>query len=121
MMITFCLDSHEDWDDGNCMLLFAVRKAYLESVVLVLYVWGFLCENAVISILYDVGYFRYKFTRACEIDTLKQSQDKMKQWYNRDTMIREYKPGEKGIVLLCYCLSIVIQYKLNILVIHVCI
>ena len=36
MMITFCLDSHEDWDDGNCMLLFAVRKAYLESVVLVL-------------------------------------------------------------------------------------
>jgi hypothetical protein len=78
-----------------------------------------LCENAVISILYDVGYFRHKFTRACEIEqaTLKQSQDKMKQWYNRDTMIRSFKPGEKVIVLLCYCLFIVIQYKLNILVI----
>ena len=90
------------------MLLFAVRKAFLESVGFSPFelvfgysmCGGFLCENAVISILYDVGYFRYKLTRACEIDTLKQSQDKMKQWYNRDTMIREYKPGEKGIVLL---------------------
>jgi hypothetical protein len=59
-------------------------------------------ENAVISILYDVEYFKYKFTRACEIehDNLKQSQAKMKQWYNKDTMIREFKAGEKVIVLL---------------------
>jgi hypothetical protein len=36
-----------------------------------------------ISILYYVEYFRHKFTRACEIeqDNLKQSQDKMKHWY----------------------------------------
>ena len=32
MMNTCCLDSQEDWDDGNCMLLFAVREAFLESV-----------------------------------------------------------------------------------------
>jgi hypothetical protein len=63
------------------MLLFAVRKAFLESVGFSPFelvcgysmCGGFLCENAVISILYDVGYFRYKFTRACEIDTLKQN------------------------------------------------
>ena len=59
-------------------------------------------ENAVISILYDVEYFRYTFTRACEIehDNLKQSQAKMKQWYNKETMIREFKAGENVIVLL---------------------
>ena len=42
-----------------------------------------------ISILYYVEYFRHKFTRACEIER----QDKMKQWYDKDAMIREFKPG----------------------------
>jgi hypothetical protein len=37
-----------------------------------------------ISILYYVEYFRHKFTRACEIER----QDKMKQWYDKDAMIR---------------------------------
>ena len=61
-----------------------------------------LCENTGISILYYVKYFRHKFTRACEIehDNLKQSQDKMKHWYEKDVMIREFKSGEKVIVLL---------------------
>jgi hypothetical protein len=49
-----------------------------------------LCENTVISILDYVEDFRHKFIGACEIehDNLKQSQDKMKQWYDKDTMIR---------------------------------
>jgi hypothetical protein len=48
-----------------------------------------LCENTVIVILYYVEYFRHKFTRACEIehDNLKQSQDKMKHWYDKDAII----------------------------------
>jgi hypothetical protein len=39
---------------------------------------------------------------ACEIQqyNFKQSQDKMKQWYDKDAMIRQFKPGEKVIVLL---------------------
>ena len=47
-------------------------------------------------------YFRHKFTRAFEIehDNLKQSQDKMKKWYDKDAIIREYKSGERVIVLL---------------------
>ena len=57
------------------------------------------------------GYFRNKLTRACEIDTLKQSQDKMKQWYDKDAMIREFKHARK---FLCYWLFIVFHYKLNI-------
>ena len=64
------------------------------------------CENTVISILYYVEYFRHKFTRACEIeqDNLKQNQAKMKQWYDKDPIIREFKSGEKVIVsLLIHC------------------
>ena len=35
-----------------------------------------------------------------EHDNLKQSQDKMKHWNDKDAMVREHKPGEKIIVLL---------------------
>jgi hypothetical protein len=42
-----------------------------------------------------VEYFRHKFTRGCEIER----QDKMKQWYDKDAMIRGFKPGEKVFVL----------------------
>jgi hypothetical protein len=61
-----------------------------------------ICENTVISILDYVEWFRHKLTRACEIQqyNFKQSQDKMKQWYDKDAMIRQFKPGEKVIVLL---------------------
>jgi hypothetical protein len=39
-------------------------------------------------------------TRACEIEqgNLKQNQDKMKQWYDKDAMIRKFISGEKVIV-----------------------
>ena len=44
--------------------------------------------------------FRHKLTSEIEQDNLKQSQDKMKQRYDKDAMIRQFKPGEKVIVLL---------------------
>jgi multimeric flavodoxin WrbA len=49
-----------------------------------------LCENTVISISDYVECFKHKITRACEIkqDNLKQNQDEMKQWYDKDAMIR---------------------------------
>jgi hypothetical protein len=52
--------------------------------------------------LYNVECFKYKLTIACEIEqgNLKQNQDKMKQWYDKDAMIRKFKSGEKVIVLL---------------------
>jgi hypothetical protein len=60
-----------------------------------------LCENTVISILDYVEYFRHTFTRACVIehDNLKQSQVKMKQWYDKDSMLRQFKPDKKYIVI----------------------
>ena len=83
-----------------------------------------LCENTVISILDYVECLKYKFKRACEIeqDNLKQNQDKKKQWYDKDGMIRKYKSGEKVIVLLLirchplqatYCWPFVIESRLN--------
>ena len=61
-----------------------------------------LCEITVISILDYVEYFRHKFTRACEIehDNLKQSQDKMKHWYENKVIV----------VLLIHCHSLQAQY-----------
>jgi hypothetical protein len=61
-----------------------------------------LCENTVISILDYV----HKLTRTCEIehDNLKQSQDKMKQWYDKDVIIREFKPDE-NVCVIAYSLS----------------
>jgi hypothetical protein len=46
--------------------------------------------------------FKYKLTTACEIQqsNLKRNQDKMKQWYDKDAMIRKLKSGEKVIVPL---------------------
>ena len=66
-------------------------------------------------------YFRHKFTRACEIER----QDKMKQWYDKDAMIREFKPGERVFVLLSihflplqakYCWQYVVESRLNDLI-----
>ena len=76
-----------------------------------------ICENTVISILDYVECFRHKLTRACEIehDNLKQNQDKMKQWYDKDAMIKQFKPGEKVIVcLLIPCHPLQANYFLAI-------
>jgi hypothetical protein len=44
---------------------------------------------------------------------LKQSQDKMKHWYDKDAMVRELKPGEKVIVLLLIpCHPLPVKYRL---------
>ena len=72
-----------------------------------------LCENTVIRILCYVEYFRHKLTRACEIEqgNLKQHQAKMKRWYDKDPIIREFKSGEKVIVsLLIHCHPLQAKY-----------
>ena len=60
------------------------------------------CENTAISIIDYVECFKYKLTRVCEIeqDNLKQIQARMKQWYDKDAMLREFRSGVKVIVLL---------------------
>ena len=121
-MKTFCLDSHKDWNDGVHMIVFAVREDFQESLGFISFqlvcghsVGGPLtilkekwhCENTVISILDSVECFKHKLTRACEIeqDILKQSQDKMKQWYDKDAIIIEFKSGENVIVVIAHSFS----------------
>ena len=83
-----------------------------------------LCENTGINILDYVECFRHKLTRACEIEqeNFKQSQDKMKRWYDKDAMVTELKPGEQFILLLLipchtlpakYAWPYVIESRLN--------
>ena len=117
MMRTFCLESQKDWDEGVHMLLFAVREAFQESLgfspfelvfghtvrgPLKLLKEKWLCEDTDINLLDYVSGFKHKLTRACEIarENLKQSQVKMKQWYDKDARTREFKPGEKVLVFL---------------------
>ena len=83
-----------------------------------------LCENTCISIIDYVECFKYELTRVCEIvqDNLKQNQAKMKQWYAKDVMLKEFKSSDKVIVLLfirchplqaIYCWPYVIESRLN--------
>jgi hypothetical protein len=55
------------------LLLFAAKEAFQE----------------------DLGFSRFEFV----LDTMWEV-TKMKQWYDKDTIIREFKSGEKCIVLL---------------------
>jgi hypothetical protein len=59
-------------------------------------------ENTDISILDYVSGCKHTFIKACEIEheNIKQSQIKMKQWYDRDGRIIEFEAGEKVPVLL---------------------
>ena len=59
-------------------------------------------ENTDISILDYVSGCKHTFIKACEIahENIKQSQIKMKQWYDRDGRIIKFEPGEKVPVLL---------------------
>ena len=96
------------------MLLFTVRETFQESLGFIplncfwtlrgrsLWKEKWLGENTVISILYYVEYFRHKFTRTCEIehDNLKQSQDKMKHWYENNVIV----------VLIIHCHSLQVEY-----------
>ena len=73
MMKTFWLDSQTNWNNGVRLLLFAAREAFQEAL----------------------GFSRFEFV----LDTMWEV-TKMKQWYDKDTVIREFKSGEKVFVLL---------------------
>jgi hypothetical protein len=101
IMKTFCLDSHKDWDDGVNILLVSTREAFHESLRIIPFeLFGHSVGSTFRKKM--ALCFMYKLTRACEIeqDHLKQNQDKMKQWYDTDALIRKFKSAEKVIVLL---------------------
>ena len=72
-MKTFRSDIQTNWDNGVRLLLFDAGEAFQEAL----------------------GFSRFEFV----LDTM-WGVTKMKQWYDKDTIIREFKSGEKVIVLL---------------------
>ena len=116
MIKSYCLEFERDWDEGIHLLLFATREAVQESLgfspfelvfghtvrgPLKLLKEKWLCQNPDVNLLDYVSQFRHRLKRATEIakENLKQSQAKMKTWYDKDAKARVFKPGDKVLAL----------------------
>ena len=116
MIRTYCLDYEKDWDEGVHLLLFAAREAVQESLgfspfelvfgrtvrgPLKLLKEKWLNDDGDMNLLDYVSKFKDRLTKAHEIarQNLKQAQTKMKTWYDKDVKTREFKPGDKVLVL----------------------
>ncbi len=113
---SYCFEFERDWDEGVHLLLFATREAVQESLGFSSFelVFGrtvrgplkllkekWLCENPDVNLLDYVSEFRHRLKRATEIakENLKQSQTRMKQWYDKTARNRVFKPGDKVLAL----------------------
>ncbi len=107
----------KEWDDGVHLLLFAAREVVQESTgfspadlvfahnvrgPLKLLRENWLNESKPQNLLDYVSYFRYKLHRACELATqnLSAAQSKMKGWFDKKAMVRQFKPGDKVLMFL---------------------
>ncbi len=116
MIKSYCFEFERDWDEGVHLLLFATREAVQESLgfspfelvfghtvrgPLKLLKEKWLCENPDVNLLDYVSQFRHRLKRATEIakENLKQSQTRMKKWYDKDARSRVFKPGDKVLAL----------------------
>ena len=139
MIRTFCLQFDRDWDDGVHFLLFAVREAVQESLgfspfelvfghtvrgPLKLIKEKWLTEHTDLNLLDYVSRFKEKLYTACQIaqKNLKNVQNKMKIWYDKDARDRVFEPGDKVLVFLPvpghplqakYCGPYTIESKIN--------
>ena len=117
MMKAYCLENQKDWDEGIHFLLFAVRESVQESIgfspfelvfghmvrgPLKLLKETWLEENSSLNLLDYVSSFKNRLLKATEMakENLKGSQAKMKVWYDKKVRQREFKPGDKVLVLL---------------------
>jgi hypothetical protein len=117
MIKTYCLENEKDWDEGIPMLLFATREVVQESLGFSPFelVFGhtvrgplqiiqeeWLKETSSHNLIDYVSEFRYKLLKARElaIVNLKETQSKMKTWYDKKARERVFDPGDKVLVLL---------------------
>ena len=115
MMKAYCLENQKD--EGIHFLLFAVRESVQESIGLSPFelVFGhmvrgplkllketWLEDNSSLNLLDYVSSFNNRLLKATEItkENLKGSQAKMKVCYDKKARQREFKPGDKVLVLL---------------------
>ena len=116
MMRMYCAEYEKDWDEGVHLLLFAARESVQESLgfspfelvfghrvrgPLQLLKEKWLTTDSELNLLDYVSSFKTKLARAGEIarDNLKDSQAKMKRWYDKDARNRVFEKGEKVLVL----------------------
>ena len=139
MLRAYCVDNARDWDEGVQFVLFAARETVQESLgfspfelvfgrtvrgPLKLLKEKWLAEDSDLNLLDYVSQFKDRFIRAGELakTNLETSQTKMKTWYDKGTLDRQFKPGESVLVLLPisgqplkarYCGPYVVRKKVN--------
>lgn len=118
MLRTYCLEDGPEWDEGVPLLLFAICETVQESLVFspAELVFGhtvrgplkLLCEQLVsvsppkVNLLDFVSSFRERLHNACEAakEAMADSQVKMKQHFDKDSVKRSFDPGDLVLALL---------------------
>jgi len=117
MLRAYCLQEEKEWDEGIPLLLFSVRESVQESLgfspfelvfghtprgplKLLKEVW--LAEDSCDSLLTHISDVRDRLRKANDMaqQKLKESQGKMKTWYDRKARQRTLQPGDQALVLL---------------------
>ena len=118
MIRMYCFDTQKDWDEGIHLLLFAARDSFQESLGFSPFelVFGHSVRGPLklmkeklladdpdsLNLLQYVSDFRTKLTQACQMaqENLKSAQNSMKECYDKKTVKRDFKPGDKVLALL---------------------
>ncbi|KAJ8031164.1 hypothetical protein HOLleu_27809 [Holothuria leucospilota] len=118
MLKTYCHGNERDWDEGIPFVMFAARESIQESLGFSPFelVFGHTVRGPLkllkekwlsdpgedIHLLDYVSRFKDRLHGACELaqENLRHSQKKMKAWYDKTTVKREFKPGDKVLVFL---------------------
>ena len=117
MIKTYCLEHAKDWDEGVHLLLFAAREAVQESLgfspfelvfghsvrgPLKLLKETWTSPTKTNGLLAYVDKFKNRLFDACNFAklNLKDSQEKMKVWYDKKARTRTFSPGDKVLVFL---------------------
>ena len=119
MLRCYCLEFEKDWDEGIHLLMFAARDSLQEALGFSPFelvfghrvrgplkmfkeTWLSDTDDPPISLLEYVSTFRCRLTNACEIaqKNLKDSQKRMKVWYDRKAKQRSFNPGDQVLMLL---------------------
>ncbi len=117
MLRSYCFDHDKDWDKGIPFVLFAARETVQDSLgfspfqlvfgrevrgPLLLLKEKWVGEDSETNVLEYVCDFKQRMTSASELarKNLESSQIRMKEWYDRKAVKREFHTGEQVLVLL---------------------
>ena len=117
MIKTYCQEHEKDWDEGVPLLLFAAREAVQESLgfspfelvfghtvrgPLKLLKETWMSQTTTDGLLAYVDKFKNRLFDACNFakQNLKESQKRMKVWYDKNARTRNFSPGDKVLVFL---------------------